>query len=372
MNKLPERSQIPDEMKWNLEDIFASETLWEKGYQDLLEMIQRLGSFKGRLHESSTLLEAIEFSVETEKLAEKIYAYARMHRDEDNASSISQAMAARALTAFLRIEEEVSYMAPELLAIPQNEFVLFFDQTPGLKLYKRHLMEIVRKRKYVLPQNEEHILALTGEMSNGFRDAFTMLNNADLRFGTLHVDNEEVEITHGRYGWLLRHPERHVREETYHTYYSQYEGHKNTISSLLSGALKADLFYTRARGYASTMEASLFDDNVPTTVYHRLIDATKERIGSMHRYISIKKKVLSLEKVHFYDLYAPLTKDVEIRIDYGQACNIVKEALLPLGEEYAAQLEESFGGRWIDVEDLWCLLLGSIRGSSLCFAQLAG
>ncbi|MDP2891679.1 MAG: oligoendopeptidase F [Bacillota bacterium] len=349
MKKQPERSEVPEELKWRLEDIFCSDEEWEKGMSLLSEMTGKMSGYKGKLGDPDILLEAMGSSVEAEKLSEKVYAYAKMRRDEDNANMRHQAMAARALSALVKFEEEVSYMAPELLAIPEEEFASFFDRVEKLMPYKRHLYEIVRKRRYVLSEKEERILALSSEMADGTKNAFSMLNNADIKFGTVIADNEEIEITHARFGLLMRHPDRNVRKETFEVFYRQYEGRKNTLSALLSGSVKGDLFYTRARGYESTLAAALFEDNVPVSVYQGLIEAVNKHIGSLHRYISLRKKAFNIDKVHLYDLYAPIAKDVEFGINYVEASRLIREALAPLGSEYAEVLDEALCGRWIDV-----------------------
>ncbi len=351
MKQQPMRNEVEESRKWRLEDIFPNDEEWERGFARITEMTPKLTVFRGRLSDPHALLEALNFSVEAEQLIEKVYAYARMHRDEDNTNSKFQAMSAKAMTAMTRFEEEASFMSPELLAIPQDMLDTFYDQEKGLLPYKRHINEIVRKRAHVLSEKEEKLIALTAEMSEGAKTAFTMLNNADMKFGNVEVDGEEVELTHGRYGVLLRHNDRRVRKDAFTTLYEQYDRQKNTLSALLTASLKSDLFYTRARGYESVLAASLFEDNVPIPVYQGLVEAVHDRIASLHRYVSMRKKAFDIEKVHFYDLYAPMVKGADKQMDYAAAVNTVKAALAPLGDDYLKSLDTAFQTRWIDVEE---------------------
>ncbi|MFY0545515.1 oligoendopeptidase F [Brevibacillus sp. H7] len=354
MNKsktLPKRSEIPNEYKWRLEDIYPSDADWEKDVQKVKQMTEEIASKQGTLAQSGKqLLEVLTLQDELLKTLDQVYVYARMRRDEDNANSTYQALTDRATGVSTQVYSAISYIQPEILAIPTEDLKKLLESEPGLEHYRILLEEIIRHKPHTLSAAEEAIMAQVGEVANAPSKIFGMLNNADLKFPMItNEKGEEVELTKGRYTQFMESKNRRVRKEAFEALYSTYGKHRNTIAATLTAAVKRDVFYARIRKHPSALEASLFSDNIDVSVYDNLIATIREHLPLMHRYISLRKKMLGLDELHMYDLYVPIVPEVEMEIPYDQAVSTIKEALRPLGEDYGQVLEEGFSNGWIDV-----------------------
>jgi len=349
--KVPARSEVPEEAKWRLSDIYPSDEAWEEDFQRLKEEIGRAGRFQGKVGESAeTLLATLKMQEEIWKLLDRVGEYAMMRRDEDSTVSACQAMAQRALGLYSQAGSATAYITPEILAIPEETLWRYVDETPALAVYRHYLEDLLRSKPHVLTPREEQILAEVSEIARGPETVFEMLNEADLRFGTIRDENgNEVELSHGRYGQFIRSRDRRVREDAFKTLYAQYIAHRNTLAATYNAAVQKDAFYARMRHYGSALEAALHPDNVPTSVYDSLIQAVRESLPALHRYLRLRKRMLGLDELHMYDLYTPLVREVEFDVPYEEAQRIVKAGLLPLGEAYQAALDTCFNGRWIDV-----------------------
>ncbi len=223
-------------------------------------------------------------------------------------------------------------------------------ELPELSLYKRHLELITRQRPYILSENEEKIIALTGDMSNAAKDIFTMLNNADMAFPMVKDgEGNEIRLTHGNYLLFMENHDRDVRQRAFTALYETYGKQKNTLAALMAANVKKDNFYAKVRRYPSAMEAALYNEEIPVAVYDILIDAVHRHLPDFYRYLDVRKKALAVEKLHFYDIYAPLAKESNRKISYGEALNQVKAGLAPLGEKYLADMTAGIEGGWIDV-----------------------
>jgi len=348
---LPGRYEIPDKFKWRLEDIYPSDKDWEKDFQRVHAMISEVEAFRGKLGLSArTLLEALELDARLRELNEKVFVYARMRRDEDNTNPVYQALTDRAESLSARVQAALSFLAPEILALPEEVLERFRREESGLALYDFLLEELRRQKEHVLSPSEERIIALAGEAIQAQDSIFRMINNADISFPKiLDETGNEVEITHGRYTRLLESSDRRVRKDAFEAFYSSYRRLKNTIAATLSSSVKRDIFYARVRKHPSALQASLFEDNIPPEVYDNLIQTVRNHLGLMHRYTALRKRLLGLDELHMYDLNVPLVKDISWEINYPEAVDMIREGLSPLGRSYVETMSKGLESGWIDL-----------------------
>lgn len=348
---LPKRSEIPDQYKWKLEDIYPHDDEWEKDAAKAKQLIEQVQARQGSLSQSGKqLLEVLQLQDELSMLVERLYVYARMRRDEDNTNSTYQALSDRATSLSIQANSALSYIQPEILAIPGEQLKQMQESEPGLAQYRFLLEEITRYKPHTLSAQEEAILAQASEVANAPTTIFGMLNNADITFPMITDEQgEEVELTKGRYTQFLESKDRRVRKDAFEALYATYGKHKNTIAATLASVVKRDVFFARVRKYPSALEAALFGDNIDKSVYENLIATIREHLPLLHRYMRLRKKMLKLDELHMYDLYVPIVQEVEMRIPYEQAVATVTEALRPLGDEYGQALRKGFSSGWIDV-----------------------
>lgn len=347
----PTRAEIGEEFKWQLNELYPSDEAWEQALNEANELVGKFGSFQGRLAESAeTLLEALQLSDEIGERIGRIYAYARLHMDTDTTNQTYQALNGRALDLATRASTAGSFMTPEILSIDQETLDRFLAENEALKLYDHALAELRRRKPHVLSTEEESLLAQVSEISRAPQTVFGMVNNADMKFPNVKdEDGDEIELTHGRYIRLLKSRDREVRQQAFEALYATYEKQKNTIAALLNASVKKDAFYARVRKYESALQQSLYNDNIPVSVYDNLTDTVRKNLHHMHRYVSLRKKALGVDELHMYDLYAPIVPDVNFKIPFEDAKKLMEEGLAPLGEAYVEQLREGMNSGWLDV-----------------------
>ena len=350
-NSLPKRSEVDKQYTWAIEDLFATDELWEKEYNKIKEMLPKAEGYKGRLLESAkTLLEFLKLSDEMNMMMERVYVYANQKYHEDTANPVYQELADKAEVLMVQLGSALSFVEPEILTISEETLARFMKEEEGLKLYDFYLKNILRRKPHVLSAEMEAILADAGEMASAPDNIYSKFNNADIKFPEIVDENgNKVRVTHGRFISLIESPDRRVRHDTFKAVYETYGSMKNTLAALFSSNIKQELFFTKARKYSSNLEKALDDSNIPVEVYTNLIDAVHDNLDLMHRYISLRKKILGLDELHMYDIYTPLVKEIKMDIPYEEAKKIVAEGLKPLGEEYQKVLQEGFDNRWIDV-----------------------
>lgn len=349
--QLPARSEVPAESTWRLEDIFATDEQWETEFQQIKEMLPKLGEFKGKLGNSANdLLAAFQYQDEVTMRLGKLYTYAHMRYDQDTTNSFYQAYNDRARNLYAQASSEMAYIVPEILSIPEEKLRGFLQENAELKVYSHSIDEINRQRPHVLSESEEALLAQASEVLGSSSNTFGMLNNADLKFPSIQDENgEEVEITHGRYIQFLESEDQRVRRDAFHAVYETYGKYKNTFASTLSGAVKKNNFYARVRKYDSARQAALSNNNIPEAVYDQLVNTVNDHLHLLHRYIDIRKRALELDELHMYDLYTPLVKEAKIEVKYEEAQDILLKALAKLSDEYVSILKEAYENRWVDV-----------------------
>lgn len=351
MGSLPKRDEIDKKYKWNLEDIYENVDVWEEDFKKIEKSIDDIVKYKGTLKESAEkLLECLKLRDEIMSSCEKLFVFARMKKDENNAVSLYQGLADRASNLYTKIYAATSFIVPEIIAMEEDVLKKYINSLDGLKIYQHHFNEILRQKEHVLSDKEEELLALTSEFSGSSREIFTMFNNADIKFPFIKdEDGKETELTKGRYIMFLESRDRRVRKDAFYALYDTYQKYKNSFAAMLSGSVKSDKFYAAARKYNSSLEASLDEDNINTKVYDNLIETVDKNLHLLQRYLKLRKKALKLDELNMYDLYVPIVEAPKKEIPYEEALKQVENGLKPLGEEYIKYLKEGFTNGWIDV-----------------------
>ena len=351
IQRIPKRSEVPEEFKWALEDIYPTDEAWEKDLEKLKAIPEKVASYKGRLGESAeALYEFMQLSDEISVLCDSLGNYAQRRADEDTANPKYQGYMGQIMNAYVEINSAGSFETPELIGIPEEIINSFYEQKPELKLYKRQLDRVRRKKEHILSEAEERIIALTGEMGQSPENIYSMFSDADLKFAdAVDKDGKAHQVTHGSYIPLVQSSDRVLRKSAFESMYAAYGSYKNTCAAILNGQIKAVQFYSKARRYNSSLEAALDGNEVPVEVYTNLIQAVHENMHYMYDYVALRKKLLGVDELHFYDLYTPVVSDVDMKISFEEAKETVLKALAPMGEDYLAILKEGFENRWIDV-----------------------
>lgn len=349
--RIPKRSEVPEQFKWALEDIYATDERWAEDLQELKAMPERITAFKGRLGESAdTLYDFMQLSDEISVLCDSLGNYAQRRSDEDTANAKYQGFIGQLMNAYVAVNSAGSFETPEIISIEEDKLQKFYEDKPELKLYKRALDKLRRKKAHILSEAEEKILALTGEMGQSPENIYSMFSDADLRFpDAVDKDGKVHQVTHGSYIPLVQSEDRVLRKSAFESMYSTFDKFKNTCAATLSAQIKAVNFYAKARKYDSSLEAALDGTEVPVSVYKNLIEAVHENMHYMYDYVALRKKLLGVDELHFYDLYTPVVPDADMKITFEEAKETVLKALAPMGEDYLAILKEGFENRWIDV-----------------------
>ena len=351
IDKLKKRQDIDSVYKWNLGDMYSSLEKWENDYKDIKKRLPAFASLSGRLEKSPDILPEIlgSYSSLMEKV-EKLFIYAHMLKDQDNTNTDSQALLDRARSLMVEAESNSSYLVPEILKMKPGILEGLMKSDNRLSDYTHYLKNISRQRKHILSHEEENILALSGEMAASSQLIFGMIDNADIKFPAIKDSNGiSVELTRGRYSKFMESRNRRVRKDAFKALYTTYKKQKNTISSTLSSSIKKDLFFSKVRKYPSSIEAALFDDNAPISVYDNLINAVSANLDAMHKYMKLRKKALKVKELHMYDLYVPIVEDIDFKVTYEDSREMVTESLKPLGNSYTDALKEGLEGGWVDV-----------------------
>ncbi|NLZ54547.1 MAG: oligoendopeptidase F [Thermoanaerobacteraceae bacterium] len=350
MSNLPLREEIDDKYKWKLEDIYENEELWEKDYSEVKSQLNLFDEYRGNVNTAEKLLGVLKLKDEVTMKVDRLFTYARMRRDEDNSRSKYQALADRAMSLVVELSSRTSFIEPEILSLSEEKIRNFLEQNEDLKLYRHFLENLLRMKAHILDADREKMLAEVSEIAQAPGDIFKMLDNADIRFPKIKdEDGNEVELTKGRYIKFMESENREVRKAAFEALYHTYKSMINTLSATTAANVKANIFIKNQRKFKSSLEASLFFDNVPTKVYDNLINTVHQRLDLMHRYVSLRKKALGLDEIHMYDLYVPLVKGYDKTVSYDEAKQMVIDGLAPMGDEYISILKEGFNSGWIDV-----------------------
>ena len=344
------REEIPQQYKWKIEDLYATDEAWEADFEKLQKGIEEIKQFEGILGKSAeNLLKMQKKSDELNLLAENVYVYANQKMHEDTGNSFYQGLAAKAQMLLVQLSESSSYIEPEILSIPE-EILEEFLKTEGLKKYETYYRRLLRNKEHILSKEIEELLAGVSEVAEGPKDTFMLFNNADLKFPVITgEDGEPVEITHGKYMNLLESQNRKVRKDAFEGLYGAYGKFKNTLAAIYRANVKQAVFFAKARNYQSSLAAALDSSAIPTEVYDSLIDSVHAHLSALHEYVKIRKEKLNLDELHMYDLYVPMIGAVDKKISYEEGKKIVLEGMAPLGADYQELLEKGFSEGWIDV-----------------------
>lgn len=345
------RSEMPEETKWNLADIFADEAAWEKEFAELEAKIPAIEALKDTmLNSAKDLLFAMDEIDKAILSLERLYVYSKMGRDQDNAETSYQSLFAKACNLEVKLSSATSWLEPLLLSASKETIEKYIAEEKGLEVYRFNLEDTLRNKEHILSQSEEKLLSMVGDFSGGAQNIFIMLDNADMDFGKVTASNgEEIPLSHGRYLTEMRHADRETREKVYNRYYEEYKKFRNTLAATYDTSVKKDIFYAKARGFNSARESALFADNVPEAVYDNLINSIHKALPTMHKYMQIRKERLGLDEMQMYDIYTPLVPDVKERYSYEKSQEIVLKGIAPLGEDYLDVVRSAFKSRWIDV-----------------------
>ncbi len=351
LTHIPDRDEIVDEYKWQLQDIYTDESAWQQDFAQIKTIIADIEQYKGKLSESAdSLLACLTARDKLGIVSGKLYAYARLHRDENSSNTKYQAMTGKIETMLAQVGAAISFIEPEILTIPEQQLSTFLHQNSNLSIYKFYLENLFRQKKHILSPSEEKILSLAENATQASENIFNMLAHADIEFPVIQDEHgNNVQLSEGRYQTFIKSPNRTVRQQAFEKLLGTYNKYRNTFAASLNGNVKKDGFYSNVRKYDSTLGAALETDNVPPAVYDNLIATVHNNLEPLHRYIELKRKVLKLKEMHMYDLYTPLVPKVNLEIEYNEALKMVKDGLAPLGENYIQILEQAFNSRWIDV-----------------------
>lgn len=350
-NKVLKRDEISDEYKWNLEDMFASDELWEEEYEQTKELCNKIASYQGKLTESAaTLLAYFQDTDEANYHLERIYVYANERYHQDTAVSQYQGYASRADSLMVMAESSSAFAEPEILEVSEGTIDAFYKEQPELLKYQRAIDEILRKKAHTLSKEEEKILADAGEIAVGPENIFSMFNNADIRFPAIKdTEGNELPVSHGTFIQLMENKDRNIRKQAFESMYHTYQQFGNTVASIFTSHLKQEHFFAKTKKYDSVRAMHLDQGNIPEGVYDNLIETVHKHLPAMHRYMAERKKLLGVEELHMYDLYTPLIDDYDKKYTYEEAKETVLKGLAPMGEEYLSILKEGLSGGWIDV-----------------------
>ena len=345
------REEIDSKYKWDLSSMFPSDEAFEAGLEELKDYCPKLLAFKGKISTSAqALLEFLQLEDKMNLLLYKIINYAERKSDEDTRVAKFQAYVANATSAYTQVGEATSWFAAELLAIPAEFIEKFYAEAPALEFYRRKLNKILNQREHTLSAEEEALLARAEELAVQPTNIFSMFDDADLTFDDA-VDSEGKthKLTSGSFVPLLMDADRVLRESAFKQLYSRFGEFRNTSAAILTSQVKNLQFFSSSRKYASSLEAALAENEIPVEVYNNLIDAVHQNFPAFYKYVDLRKRVMGLDELHFWDVYTPLVDDVDMKFTYEEACDLIVKALAPMGEEYVGLVKKGLESRWVDV-----------------------
>ncbi|SDA54585.1 oligoendopeptidase F [Butyrivibrio sp. INlla18] len=349
--KLPKRDEVAKELTWRLEDIYDDESKWESELNKVNELADKFASYQGKISkDSKSLLEVSKLAEEVELYLDRVYGYAHMREDQDTANSKYQGMKQRALSTYMAVSEKSAFIDPEILEISDADLEKFYAETPELDRYKRKIAETRRLKEHMLDAATEALLASAGEMQGASQKAYGMLANADLKFPSVKDSKgEEVQLSNGRFVPTQMSKDRDLRKASFEAFYGRYEEFKNTWAAMYDGEVKSRIFEAKARKYGSAFEAAVDHNDVSPAVCDSLFESIHDNMDKMHRYVTLRKKLLGVDELHMYDVYVGMLPDFDMKVSYEEAKELSFKALAPLGEDYLEVVKEAYENRWIDV-----------------------
>jgi oligoendopeptidase F len=342
------RSEIPQSDKWDLSKLFSDDESWNTALAEFEKKSEKIPSFKGTLGKSADhLADYLDFLKALLILEERLFYYASLRQSEDEGSDTARTMIGKITMASVKSKAAAAWENPEILAIPQNDMEIFLSHE-RIRDYKIYLQRILRNKPYILSDKEERIITMYSEMEGTANDAFSVLTNVDINFGYIDTPEGKRPLSQSTFSVFLENTDRDLRRRAYETFYGFCDSHKTTIASLYSGSVKQDVINARIRGYSSARASFLYGDNVSEKVYDNLISTVTSKLGALHKYYSLRKRVLKLSELRHYDLHVPLVPAAKKKTSWNTAVDLVCNALSPLGDEYCSTLRGGLLGRWAD------------------------
>lgn len=348
---VPRRSELPAEHTWDLTLIYPDEHAWEADVARLESMLPAVAALQGQVGASAAnLLRALQLQDEIGVLVSQLYVYASHRKDSDSTDPVGQALEERAGSLYARVSAALAFIEPEILAIPEATLAEWQRNEPGLAVYEYALQELNRRRAHIRSAEVEEVLAQLSDVTRAPGDTFDILTNADLAFPTIADESgQPVQLSHARYGRYMESKDRQVRRDAFKGLYSAFKGVRNTLATTLSAAVRSHVIDARIRNYPSALAAALEPRDIPIDVYHNLVQTINANLPRLHRYMDMRRRLMGLDELRVYDLYASLVPEIDVTVPYAEATATVARAFAPLGAEYRAVIERAFGSRWIDV-----------------------
>jgi len=347
---VPERDEIDEQHKWDLEAMFASDEAWEAAFEAVEERLDDLAAYEGRVTESAETLQAVlETREEIMREVANVGAYARMRSDEDTADQHYQALSARAQSLSADASSAASFIEPELQACTREELQECIEANPELERYEHYFDDVLRMKPHTRSAEVEELLADLSEVTGAGGEVYNMLTNADMEFPPVEEpEGGEVRPTLSNFTTLLKRRDREFRRDVHETFYGEWETVRNAVGTAYKNSVKADIKLADARDYETARQASLDDANVPVEVYDNLVETVDDNLDTLHRHADLKAEALGVDELRSWDLYAPLAEG-DVELSYEEAREHVVEAMAPLGEDYQQRVAEGLDSRWVDV-----------------------
>ena len=350
VKKLRLREDIPSGYKWNIEKIYKDSTQWEEEFENLKGKSKSLLNFQGTLKDKENLKAYLSLDEDLSRTLEKLYVFAHMKSHEDTQNAKFQSLASKIDVFMAEFSSCTAFFVPEILSLDENEFFCMIDNDKDLKLYDTFFKTIFKEKPHILSKEVEEVIASVSNCLGSSESIFSILTNADMSFGTIKDEEGNlIELSEGNYSNFIKSKNKDVRKSAFELLFGTYKKYENTIAKTLTSSIRSAIFLSKTRKYKSTLEASLNPNDIPVDVYTNAINTIDENLNSLHRYVSLKKKLLKLDEIHMYDLYVPVIDMPKEHIEYEDAVKIVEEALKPLGEEYLGIFDEGIKNGWVDV-----------------------
>ncbi|MCK4716686.1 MAG: oligoendopeptidase F family protein, partial [Candidatus Marinimicrobia bacterium] len=351
LSQTRDRSEIADQYKWDLTDLYSSEEAYQKAKDETVKKFDGILKYKGKLTKSPvSLLKSLDYHSNIIKEMLRLSSYAGKKSDLDTRDSKYLAMRQEISQLFTQYNSKSSFIDPEILTMNKKKIDKFFIKEPKLRIYKHYLHDLLRSKEHMLGEKEEKIVAEAGLITGTAGSIYGIFKNADMPYPTVKLSNgEEVLVDQAGYGRYRATANRADRKIVFEAFFEKFNDFRRTFGTEIDGNVKSHIFYTNVRNYTSTLETALDANNIPTKVYHSLIENVNKNLDSFHRYLEIKRRMLGVDTLFYYDLYAPTVKGIDADFEYDEAIDMVLSALKPLGKDYIKTIDEAFKNRWIDV-----------------------
>ena len=345
------REEVAEKYKWNLKDLYENDQGWEADKNEVVAMIPEIAEFQGKVSESAEKLKkCLAHLTEINKKLYRLYSYASMSSDQDTRVSKYQSMKQQLQQLFPQVGAKSSFLEPEILTLDTAKLDSFIEEEPDLAVYRMYLYDLLRKKAHRGSPGEEKIIADAGLMSGTPYNAFSIFSDAEFPDPVVTLSTgEEVKLNKSNFSLHRASKIQEDRKKVFEVFFTRIGEFENTFGAQLSGNLKRDLFYMKARDYESCLQRALDDNNIPVEVYHNLVNNVNENLDTFHRYLKLRQRMMGVDDLHYYDLYAPLVKEVDLRYQVDEAQNLVLTSLNALGKDYTEVVRDAFRNRWIDM-----------------------